>query len=54
MGYYFYIDKEGSYIKIWNGLEDNVIMKRIWEENGDIKPELLYTKLKDVYDNLKG
>lgn len=46
--------KEGSYIKIWNGLEDNVIMKRIWEENGDIKPELLYTKLKDVYDNLKG
>ncbi|WP_345993569.1 dUTP diphosphatase [Sulfurimonas sp. HSL-1716] len=44
--------KEGSYIKIWNGSEDNVIMKRIWEENGDIKPELLYKKLKEVYDTL--
>lgn len=45
--------KDGTYIKVWNGLEDNVIMKRIWEENGDIKPEILYKKMKEVYDNLK-
>ena len=45
--------KDGSYIKIWNGQEDNVVMKRIWEENGDIKPELLYKKLKDIYDSLE-
>ena len=34
--------KDGSYIKEWDGTEDNVIMKRIWEENGDIKPDVLY------------
>ncbi|MBU0633099.1 dUTP diphosphatase [bacterium] len=45
--------KDGTYIKVWNGLEDNVIMKRIWEENGDIKPEILYKKMKEVYDNLE-
>jgi len=44
--------KEGTYIKVWNGSEDNVIMKRIWEENGDIQPAVLYKKMKEVYDNL--
>ncbi|MDO8452948.1 MAG: dUTP diphosphatase, partial [Sulfurimonas sp.] len=28
--------KEGTYIKVWDGTEDNIIMKRVWEENGDI------------------
>jgi len=41
--------KEGSYIKIWDGEEDNVIMKRVWEENGDIKPDALYKELTKVY-----
>jgi len=41
--------KEGNYIKIWNGDEDNVVMKRIWEENSDITPEILYEKLEKVY-----
>lgn len=41
--------KEGTYIKLWNGTEDNVIMKKIWEENGDIKPELLYKELTKLY-----
>jgi hypothetical protein len=45
--------KEGTYKKIWNGLEDNVIMKRIWEENGDIEPTILYQKMKETYDDLK-
>ena len=41
--------KDGSYIKIWNGEEDNVVMKRIWETNGDIKPDVLYEELQKAY-----
>ncbi|MDX1295011.1 MAG: dUTP diphosphatase [Sulfurimonadaceae bacterium] len=41
--------KEGTYIKEWNGREDNAVMKGIWEENGELKPEALYTALKQHY-----
>jgi dimeric dUTPase (all-alpha-NTP-PPase superfamily) len=41
--------KEGSYIKVWDGEEDNVVMKKIWEENADIKPDELYKKLAKQY-----
>ena len=41
--------KDGSYIKVWDGEEDNVVMKRIWEENGDLKPEALYKELTKSY-----
>jgi len=44
--------KEGSYVKIWDGKEDNVVMKSIWEENGDIKPENLYKELEKAYTSL--
>lgn len=44
--------KEGTYIKIWNGEEDNVVMKRIWENNGDIKPDMLYRELSKDYLSL--
>jgi len=44
--------KNGSYIKIWNGEEDNVVMKRVWEKNGDIKPDELYNELKSIYDGV--
>lgn len=44
--------KEGTYHKTWNGEEDNVVMKRIWEENGDIKPDILYKELAKIYLNL--
>jgi len=44
--------KEGSYIKVWNGEEDNVVMKRIWETNADIKPETLYKELVKAYTSL--
>ena len=41
--------KEGTYIKLWNGEEDNVTMQRILEASEDITPDLLYRKLEDVY-----
>jgi dimeric dUTPase (all-alpha-NTP-PPase superfamily) len=44
--------KEGTYVKEWNGREDNAVMKGIWEENGELKPEALYTALKQHYPAL--
>ena len=41
--------KDGSYIKVWDGEEDNVVMKRVWEDNGDIKPDALYKELTKLY-----
>lgn len=41
--------KDGTYIKVWDGKEDNVIMKHIWEENGDIQPDVLYKELTKLY-----
>lgn len=44
--------KEGTYIKEWDGEEDNMVMKRIWEENEDIKPDSLYKELSKLYITL--
>ncbi len=41
--------KDGSYIKVWDGEEDNIVMKRVWEDNGDIKPDALYKELTKLY-----
>lgn len=41
--------KEGSYIKVWDGEEDNVIMKKMWEEDANLKPEILYKNLAKKY-----
>jgi dimeric dUTPase (all-alpha-NTP-PPase superfamily) len=41
--------KEGSYIKLWNGEEDNVTMQRILEEEKEITPSALYKKLEEAY-----
>lgn len=41
--------KDGTYIKVWDGEEDNVVMKRIWEENPDVKPDALYRELTKLY-----
>jgi len=41
--------KEGTYIKIWNGQEDNVAMQNILEQNPDITPQELYKKLEETY-----
>ncbi len=45
--------KDGSYIKVWNGEEDNVVMKRVWEDDSNIKPDKLYKELAKVYLSLK-
>ncbi|MDH4945131.1 dUTP diphosphatase [Sulfurimonas sp. C5] len=44
--------KDGSYVKVWDGEEDNVVMKRIWEENPDVKPDALYKELTKLYHSL--
>lgn len=41
--------KEGSYVKIWNGLEDNAVMKNGWEANPDMSPSELYEVLSKAY-----
>jgi len=41
--------KEGTYIKIWHGQEDNVTMQSILEANDNISPEGLYSKLEEAY-----
>jgi len=41
--------KEGSYIKIWNGAEDNVVMQGILNNNPEITPTDLYKELEEVY-----
>ncbi len=44
--------KEGTYIKEWNGKEDNVVMVSILEEYENIDFNLLYTKLTEAYSKL--
>lgn len=41
--------KEGSYIKEWNGVEDNVVMQKILASRNDITPEALYNALEKAY-----
>jgi len=41
--------KEGSYIKVWNGEEDNVVMKRVWENKSELTPDELYKELTKAY-----
>jgi len=41
--------KSGTYIKNWNGQEDNVVMQNILSQNSDISPKELYQKLRELY-----
>ncbi|SFV65936.1 Dimeric dUTPase [hydrothermal vent metagenome] len=41
--------KEGTYIKIWNGEEDNVVMQKILNKNSEITPVELYNALEEIY-----
>lgn len=41
--------KEGTYIKIWNGKEDNVTMQAVLATQSDITPEALYAALEQAY-----
>ena len=45
--------KEGSYIKLWNGKEDNVIMQGILDQHDGITPDELYEKLKEAYPSFE-
>jgi hypothetical protein len=45
--------KDGSYIKIWNNLEDNVIAFNIIEKNPDLTPKQFYKKLEEKYTSIK-
>jgi len=44
--------KEGSYIKVWSGEEDNIVMQRILEERENITPEMLYQALDEAYSKV--
>jgi dimeric dUTPase (all-alpha-NTP-PPase superfamily) len=44
--------KDGTYVKIWAGEEDNVVMKRIWEKDSNLRPEALYKELAKTYLSL--
>jgi dimeric dUTPase (all-alpha-NTP-PPase superfamily) len=41
--------KDGTYIKIWNGEEDNVTMQSILQQEEDISPKGLYEALSTAY-----
>jgi len=41
--------KDGSYIKIWNGEEDNVVMQTILADRENITPNELYEALVNLY-----
>lgn len=41
--------KEGTYIKIWYGEEDNVTMQNILDKEENITPDALYRALEEVY-----
>jgi len=41
--------KEGTYIKVWNKEEDNVVMQRILASDANITPEALYNALEKAY-----
>ncbi|MDX1351981.1 MAG: dUTP diphosphatase [Thiomicrorhabdus sp.] len=45
--------KEGSYIKEWNGKEDNVVMFEIIAQMSDFSGDALYLSLKESYQNIK-
>jgi dimeric dUTPase (all-alpha-NTP-PPase superfamily) len=44
--------KQGTYIKIWNNKEDNVIMQEILDSQDDISADELYKRLQEVYQSL--
>jgi len=44
--------KEGSYIKVWNGEEDNVVMQRILNNKNEITPDALYSALEEAYPKM--
>jgi dimeric dUTPase (all-alpha-NTP-PPase superfamily) len=46
--------KDGSYIKVWDGEEDNVVMQRYVNICTTASPDELYTLLEDRYKGVRG
>jgi dimeric dUTPase (all-alpha-NTP-PPase superfamily) len=44
--------KDGSYIKIWGSVEDNVVAFNMMDDNPGISPTELYRQLESTYANL--
>ncbi len=44
--------KEGTYIKVWNGKEDNVVMLDIMAKNPEYSVHELYDALEEIYKKL--
>jgi hypothetical protein len=44
--------KEGTYIKAWNGIEDNVVMMQVLDELKDVTFDSLYASLEIKYSEL--
>ena len=44
--------KNGTYIKIWGDVEDNVIAFQIMEDQPEISPEVLYQELESKYKEI--
>lgn len=45
--------KEGTYIKVWNGKEDNVVMVELLEQMDNVSFNALYKSLQTKYDQAK-
>ena len=50
--------KDGTYIKIWNGQEDNIHLEGImndidWDDDSLDHKQVIYTKLETIYNNLE-
>ncbi len=45
--------KEGHYIKVWDGKEDNIVMMSVLEQLDDITFDFVYDKLQETYSNIK-
>ena len=44
--------KEGTYKKIWNGVEDNVYLHRLLDENKDLSFDEIMESLQSTYDSI--
>jgi len=44
---------DGTYIKEWNGIEDNIVLAGILETTSDISFDILYSKLEESYKKLR-
>lgn len=42
--------KDGTYKKIWNEKEDNIVMQEILTANSNITPQCLYEELESIYN----